>query len=78
MSKKTTKPAQKSKSEIITTLLRRNSRASIAELAKATSWQHHSVHGFISGTLRKKRGLEVMSIKDENKAARYKITGQPQ
>ena len=78
MSKKTTKRAQKSKSEKITTLLRRNSGASIAELAKATSWQHHSVHGFISRTLRKKRGLEVISIRGENKAVRYNITGRPQ
>ena len=78
MSMKTTKPARKTKSETIIKLLQRNNGESIAELAKATNWQHHSIHGFISGTLRKKRGLDVVSVRHANKAVRYKIEGQAQ
>jgi Protein of unknown function (DUF3489) len=49
------------KSSIILQLLNRKQGATVAELATATSWQEHSVRGFMSGTLKKKLGLEVMS-----------------
>ena len=78
MIKKPTKPAQKTKSEMIVALLQRNNGTSIDELAKSTNWQRHSIHGFISGTLRKKRGLKVASTKDGNKPVRYKLEGQAQ
>ena len=78
MSKKPNKPASRTKSETIISLLQRNNGASIAELAKATDWQHHSLYGFISGTLRKKRGFAVASIKDGAKRVRYKIEGEAQ
>jgi len=32
-------------------------------LTKATAWQAHSVRGAISGTIRKKQGLNVVSEK---------------
>ena len=40
---------------------------------KATSWQAHSVRGFISGTLRKKLGLNVVSTKGEDGERTYSI-----
>jgi hypothetical protein len=43
-----------SKLEILLSLLRQPSGASIAELATATGWQHHSVRGALAGTLKKK------------------------
>lgn len=47
----------------IITLMRRSKGASINDLTKATAWQAHSVRGAISGTLRKKQGLNVVSEK---------------
>lgn len=44
-------------------MLRRSGGASIDALAKATGWQVHSVRGAISGTLKKKLGLAVISDK---------------
>lgn len=43
-----------SKIETLLTLLRQPGGASIAELAAATGWQHHSVRGALAGTLKKK------------------------
>jgi Protein of unknown function (DUF3489) len=71
MSKKQLKPASLTKTDKILKLLQRNTGATIAELAKVTRWQRHSVHGFMSGTLKKKRGLEIKTTKEENKDCRY-------
>ena len=42
-------------------LVQREGGATLAEIMKATSWQKHSVRGFISGMLGKKMGLTVNS-----------------
>ena len=47
----------------IIAMMRRPKGASINDLTKATAWQAHSVRGAISGTLRKKQGLNVISEK---------------
>ena len=47
----------------IIALMRRPKGATINDLTKATAWQAHSVRGAISGTLRKKQGLNVVSEK---------------
>ena len=47
----------------IIAMMRRPKGASINDLTKATAWQAHSVRGAISGTLRKKQGLNVVSEK---------------
>ncbi len=49
------------KSALILKLLGRTSGATVKELASATSWQDHSVRGFLSGNLKKKLGLIVTS-----------------
>lgn len=49
--------------------------ASIAEIAEATSWQHHSIRGAISGCLRKKLGLTVTSEKVEGRGRVYRLAG---
>jgi hypothetical protein len=44
-----------------------------ADVMLATGWQAHSVRGFVSGTLGKKMGLTVNSIKGEDGERRYSI-----
>lgn len=75
LTKKTTKPRNikaTTKSQQIVNLLSRQNGASIAELIKATSWQAHSVRGFMAGTL-KKKGVEVTSTREDDKDRRYRI-----
>ena len=66
--KKTAKPARKaaapraeSKGAQILALIRRPKGATLAELAKVTGWQNHSIRGFLSGSVGKKMGLAVES-----------------
>ena len=71
--KKAVKPAQakeastpraESKGAKILELIGRSKGASLAEIMKATSWQAHSVRGFLS-TAAKKHGLKIESTKTE-------------
>ena len=63
-----------SKKAIVLELLRRKDGATLAEIAKATDWQNHSIRGFISGTITKKMGLTVESTKNEGGDRTYKVT----
>ena len=49
---KSQREAGGTKKEIVLELLRRRDGATIADIAKATRWQNHSIRGFISGTER--------------------------
>jgi hypothetical protein len=62
-----------SKKAIVLDLLRRKGGATLAEIAKATDWQSHSIRGFISGTLGKKMGLTVESSKNDAGERSYRI-----
>ena len=50
-----------SKIDTIVQMMRGKSGASVEQLAKATGWQNHSVRGAISGTVKKKLGLNIVS-----------------
>jgi hypothetical protein len=63
------------KAEKIIDLLKRPEGATLAAIMKATDWQAHSVRGFLSGTIRKKLGLNVVSIKAEDGERSYSIKG---
>jgi hypothetical protein len=52
-------------------MLKRPNGATLKELMKATGWQPHSVRGFLSGTVGKKIGLTVKSLKDQDGERRY-------
>lgn len=69
-----TKPKDGSKKERILELLRRKDGATIADIANATDWQNHSIRGFLSGTISKKMGLPLESLKDEGGERTYRIT----
>jgi hypothetical protein len=75
---KTEKPAQArqgSKTAQILELLKRPGGATLKGIMAATGWQAHSVRGFISGTLGKKLGLAVESVKGENGERTYSLKG---
>jgi uncharacterized membrane protein len=62
-----------SKTAKILDLLKRPGGATSRELMKATGWLPHSVRGFISGTARKKMGLNVVSAKGEDGERTYSV-----
>jgi len=66
-------PREFSKKNIVLDLLRRPTGATMAEIAKATDWQNHSIRGFISGNLTKKMGLKVESTKNEAGERTYRV-----
>jgi Protein of unknown function (DUF3489) len=72
------KLSSQTKTDKILNMLRRNAGATVIEIAKATSWQRYSVHGFMSGTLKKKLGFETISTKEASGDRRYRIKGGAQ
>jgi len=46
---------------------------SVPEMAERAGWQHHSVRGFLSGTVRKKLGLVLASDMVEGRGRVYRI-----
>ena len=72
---KATGARQGSKTEKVVELLKQPGGATTKELIKATGWQPHSVRGFLSGTVGKKMGLAVNSIKGEDGERSYSVKG---
>ena len=64
---------QGSKTAKVLDLLKRPGGATLEEIMKATTWQSHSVRGFLSGTLRNKLGLSVDSFKGKNNERTYSV-----
>ena len=46
-------------------MLRLPEGATVDEVASVTGWQRHTVRGVFSGTLKKKLGLTLASVKEE-------------
>ncbi len=61
------------KQALLIDLLKRKKGATIDDTVKATGWQPHSVRGAISGALKKKLGLAVISEKVERRGRVYRI-----
>ena len=64
-----TQQEKATKAERVIALLRRPSRATLKAIMALTSWQAHSVRGFLSAQLIKRKGLQVESTK--RKGQRY-------
>ena len=60
-----------SKQNIVLAMLRRANGASVAEIIEATGWQPHSVRGFMSGALKKRLKITVISDKGPDGVRRY-------
>ena len=65
-------PAKNTKTHLILSLLRRKSGATIGELVAATSWQRHSIRGFVC-RLPARFGVRVKSFKRNGEQV-YKIS----
>jgi hypothetical protein len=69
-------PRTGSKQALLLDLLKRTSGASLEEIAAATGWQPHSIRGAISGTIKKRLGLRVVSNKVEVRGRVYRIAAR--
>jgi hypothetical protein len=74
-SRKAAQPAlpRITKQEQVLALLRRQEGASIDEIVAATEWQPHSARGFLSGAVKKRLGIDVVSEKGEDGVRRYHV-----
>jgi hypothetical protein len=68
-------PKSGSKAAIVLDLMKRKEGVTLAEIAKATDWQNHSIRGFVSGHVTRKLGLKVESKKNEAGERTYRIVG---
>jgi len=65
------------KQECILTLLSQPEGASIEEMMQATGWQQHSVRGFLAGTVKRKLGFSLSSLKPDDGALSYRNAPRP-
>jgi hypothetical protein len=64
------------KQQVLVDLLTRAEGATIAQIVTATSWQAHSVRGVISGVLKKKLGLHIISEKTKGGERIYRVAAE--
>lgn len=65
---------QQSKQSQIIELLKKKTGTTIEEMMVLTGWQAHTVRGIISGALKKRLGLNVVSIVGASGTRTYRIT----
>ena len=61
------------KQDQVLALLRRQDGASIDEIVAATDWLPHSARGFLSGAVKKRLGIDVISEKGADGVRRYYV-----
>jgi hypothetical protein len=62
-----------SKKAQVLDLIKRPEGATLKDIMAVTGWQAHSVRGFISGSLTKKMGIKIESLKREDGDRAYKV-----
>jgi len=67
----------RTKQAVLIALLSRSEGASVPEMAAKAGWQHHSVRGFLSGTVKKKLGLGLTSETLAGRGRVYRIANRP-
>lgn len=65
--------AGSTKSATVMSMLRGAEGITLEAIRQATGWQAHSVRGFLSGTVRKKQGMALISERGEDGIRRYRI-----
>ena len=70
---KNRKPRTGTKQAKLIEMLRADSGATIDEIATALQWRSHTIRGAMSGALKKKLGLTITSVKDEQRGRVYRI-----
>jgi len=70
----TTACRRPNKQTMLIEMLQASDGATIAQIVEATGWQPHTVRGAISGALKKKLGLNVVSEKVDGRGRVYRIT----
>ncbi len=61
----------------IIAMLQRPEGATVAEMVEATGWLAHTVRGAISGSLKKRQGLNIVSGHDDARGRAYRIVADP-
>ena len=61
------------KQEAVIALLKSEGGVTIDEIMAATNWAGHTTRGFLSGALKKKLGLTILSEKVEGRGRTYRI-----
>jgi hypothetical protein len=62
------------KQALVIEMLRRPEGATIAEIVEATDWQPHTIRGAMAGSLKKKLGLTITSVKDDQRGRVYRAS----
>lgn len=75
VAKQKTTAARQTKADIVLKKLHTAKGATIESLMEATSWQAHSVRGFLSAVVRKKLGMTLVSEIGKDGVRRYRIDG---
>jgi hypothetical protein len=66
-------PGNGSKKDEVIALLSTETGGTLQQLMTATGWQKHSIRGFLSGTLKKKMGLKILSSKNAAGERVYRV-----